>query len=275
MPTKLPPGTFFGRTQTRIEVAGLTFAESVYAAESELFIPIHSHENTSIYFVTEGICDPIHGGKSTTSSPTTVAFQPAGEPHSIRWHGAGGRVFHIDISRARAEAIRDRAPVLDGPAEFCGGAAPWLARRLFREFRRLDDISALAMEGLALEILAEASRPRVHASERTPPRWLLLARELLHDRFAQSMSLDEISMEVGIHPVHLTRAFRRQYGCTPGDYLRKLRVEFACGRLVTSDTPLSEVALAAGFSDQSHFTKAFRRRMLMTPGEFRRHFRSR
>jgi AraC family transcriptional regulator len=75
--------------------------------------------------------------------------------------------------------------------------------------------------------------------------------------------------------VHLARAFRRHYGCTPGDYVRKLRVESACRRLATSDAPLIEVALSAGFSDQSHFRRAFRRQVRMMPGEFRRNFRSR
>ena len=45
--------------------------------------------------------------------------------------------------------------------------------------------------------------------------------------------------------------------------------------LASSDTPLVEIALAAGFADQSHFTRTFRDRMRMTPGEFRRHLRPR
>jgi AraC family transcriptional regulator len=273
MATRLAPGTFFGQTQKSLEVAGLTFAETVYAAGLE--IPTHEHTNAFFYFVIEGRCEQVHGRETRAVSPSTLVFHPAGEPHSNRWHGAGGRVFHIDISQARAGSIRDHAPVLDGPAEFRGGVAPWLASRLYREYRRPEGASPLALEGLALEILAEASRQAVHAPDRAPPRWLLRARDLLHDRFAENLSLDEVAAEIGVHPVHLARVFRRHYGCTPGDDVRRLRVEFACRRLATSDAPLIEVALAAGFSDQSHFTKAFRRQMRMTPGEFRRHFRSR
>lgn len=131
------------------------------------------------------------------------------------------------------------------------------------------------MEGLALEILAEASRDGSRASERMPPPWLLLARDLLHDRFAENPLIDEIATEVGVHPVHLARVFRRQYACTPGEYLRRLRIEFACQRLLSSDSALIDIALSAGFSDQSHFTRTFRQQMRMTPGEFRRHSRSR
>ncbi|MHC5538136.1 helix-turn-helix domain-containing protein, partial [Singulisphaera rosea] len=128
---------------------------------------------------------------------------------------------------------------------------------------------------LALEIFAEASRVTVPPGDKTPPRWLRGARDLLHDRFAEMVSFDEIATAIGIHPVHLARTFRRYYGCTPGEYLRRLRVEFACQKLATTSTPLIEIALAAGFSDQSHFTRTFRLQMRMTPGEFRRHFRAR
>ena len=51
-------------------------------------------------------------------------------------------------------------------------------------------------------------------------------------------------------------------------------VDFACRQLATSDIPMVQVALSAGFPDQSHFTKTFRRQMRVTPGEFRRHFRA-
>ena len=131
------------------------------------------------------------------------------------------------------------------------------------------------MEGLALEMLAEASRRPVSFSERWPPRWLRRARELLHARFTESLSLDGIAEAVGIHQSHLARVFRQQYRCTMGDYVRQLRIDFACRQLSTSDAPLVEIALAAGFADQSHFSKSFKRLMGLTPGEFQRRFQRR
>jgi AraC family transcriptional regulator len=225
--------------------------------------------------VIEGVCEEVCRRGTRVVRPATLVFHPAGEPHGNRWHDAGGRVFHIDISQARAREVRDHAPTESGPAEFRGGAVPWLARRLYREYRQPDNVSLLVMEGLTLEILAETCRHRARLPDRAPPRWLLRARELLHDRFTEKLCLDEIATAAGVHPVHLARAFRDHFGCTPGDYLRRLRVESACQQLAASDTPLTAVALSAGFADQSHFTKTFRRFMQMTPGEFRRNFRAR
>jgi AraC family transcriptional regulator len=133
----------------------------------------------------------------------------------------------------------------------------------------------LALEGLALEILAEASRDGSPDRECTAPRWLIRARDLLHDRFREDLSLVEIAGAVGVHPVHFARTFRRHFRLTAGEYMRRLRVDFASRMLATTDRPLATIALESGFADQSHFTKTFRRQMKMTPGEFRRNFRSR
>jgi AraC family transcriptional regulator len=78
---------------------------------------------------------------------------------------------------------------------------------------------------------------------------------------------------VGVHPDHLVHAFRRQYHCTVGEYVRQLRIEFACRQITSSDMPLAEIAVEAGFADQSHFTKTFKRLVGMTPSEFQRHSR--
>jgi len=136
----------------------------------------------------------------------------------------------------------------------------------------MDDVSPFAMEGLALELVAATARQREKVVERKPPRWLEQARELLHAHFADTLSLSEVAAAVGVHPAHLARVFRQQYRCSVGDYLRKLRVEFACRQLATSDRPLLEIALAAGFADQSHFSKTFKSLRGMTPSEYQRNF---
>ncbi|MDP3908824.1 MAG: helix-turn-helix domain-containing protein [Gemmatimonadales bacterium] len=44
--------------------------------------------------------------------------------------------------------------------------------------------------------------------------------------------------------------------------------------LARADAPLSDVALRAGFADQSHFTRFFRRTMGVTPLAYRRERRA-
>jgi AraC family transcriptional regulator len=150
-----------------------------------------------------------------------------------------------------------------------------LAARLHEEFWGADEASALAIEGLTLELLAECSRSVSPGTDRHPPRWLASAFDLVRARFREPLTLSAVAESVGVHPAHLARVFRRFHGCTLGAHVRTLRIEYACQCLTSSAASLAQIALAAGFSDQSHFSNAFRRSMGMPPAAFRRYARAR
>src|SRR5262245_30430242 len=273
MVEKLAPGHYYGIAGGHREVAGIAFCESAYPPEASL--PMHRHENAFFYLVVEGRCTEDRGHSSESGGPSTLVYHPPGEVHANRWPGPGGRCFHIELSHERLQAARPHAPALERPLRLEGGPASRLALRLLGEFRLGHLASPLALEGLALELLAEASRAGPVRPADEAPRWLLRVRDLLHDRFAQEYRLGELAAEGGVHPAHLARSFRHHFRCTVGEYLRRLRIEDACRRLAGSDEPLVAVALAAGYADQAHFTKAFRRATGMTPAEYRRSTRRR
>ena len=133
----------------------------------------------------------------------------------------------------------------------------------------MDDVAPVAIEGLVLEMLAEASRLRRQDSPGECPQWLIQARELIHARFAEPLSLSDVAAGVGVHPVRLARAFRSQHRCSVGEFIRQVRVESACGAMLSHDLSLTEISLAAGFADQAHFTRTFKRITGQTPGQFR------
>jgi AraC family transcriptional regulator len=140
----------------------------------------------------------------------------------------------------------------------------------------MDEASPLAIEGLALEMLAEVSRRSARPAERRPvAQWLDQVKEILHSQFSEPLKLSQIANSVNVHPVHIARTFRKHYHCTVGEYLRWLRLQFACRQLSTSDTTLAQVASQAGFSSQSHFSTAFKQQMGMTPAAYRAAFRRR
>lgn len=120
-------------------------------------------------------------------------------------------------------------------------------------------------------MIGEASRRSVIIPGGQLPPWLKQARDLLHDQFSESMSLARVAESVGVHPVYLASEFRRRFGSTVGEYVRRLRIEYACREIsACSEAPLAQIALTAGFSSQSHFSKTFKRLTGMTPLEYRR-----
>ena len=97
---------------------------------------------------------------------------------------------------------------------------------------------------------------RVARGEAAGASWVFVARDLLRDRFSLSLTRSDIAAAVGVHPVQLARQFRRTFRCSAGEYVRRVRIDVACELLRTSK-PLSDIALGAGFSDQSHFSRVF------------------
>jgi len=150
----------------------------------------------------------------------------------------------------------------------------WLATRMYHEFRYVDDVSPLLVEGLGLEILGALFRQADHdsGSRSSRPAWLRQAKDFIHDRFSETVSLTEIAAQAGVHPVHLSRSFRKHYGLSIGEYQRHLRVEHAGRQLRTRRCSLAEIALHAGFSDQAHFSRVFKDYTGLTPARFRNQF---
>jgi len=146
-------------------------------------------------------------------------------------------------------------------------AAATLGRRIAYELQAPDASSALAAEGLVLQLLAMGER-EASASGRRGTTWLSGVVEILRERAPDAPSLTELAAEAGVHPGHLARTFRQAFGVTVCEYSRSLRLEWAAAQL-EGDGPLAQIALEAGFADQSHFTRAFRRRLGVTPGRYR------
>ena len=142
-----------------------------------------------------------------------------------------------------------------------------LGRRIRRELRRCDAASGLALQGLVLELAAEWSR--IDASVRRPA-WLDEAHRIVHAEYAIGIDCRDIADRIGVHPVRLSREFRRAHGVTMTDLAIQLRVDHAARLLRTTRRPLAAIALDAGFVDQSHLAKLFRRHTGTTCARYRR-----
>lgn len=264
-----PHVKFHGNTLQRREVAGFSVREIFHPSGD--FIPRHSHEHAHVGFILHGGFTESFDRRALECRPLSVSYISPGLAHTDDFR-KGVHCLVFEISPERLGRVQQLL-TLPEPIFVCGGPAAWLAMRLYREAGRSDEASSLAMEGLALEILAELSREQASPAHAKPPRWLQEAQEFLHARFEKTVTHDELGRLVDIHPVHLATVFRKHFGCTVGEYLRRLRIEFASRQLENSDDPLGAIAFAAGFSDQSHFSKVFKRQTGMTPGQFRSQLR--
>ncbi|HYO90921.1 MAG TPA: helix-turn-helix transcriptional regulator [Pyrinomonadaceae bacterium] len=255
------------------EIAGFRLVETVYP--SGLKMAAHSHEPAFFSFVLRGAYTERSGKQTRTCVPSLLIFHPPDASHAVAFHNADVSIFRLEIRPQMLAQLREHSPrLMQATVDFRRGLAPSLAMRLYAEFQRMDKFSPLAIEGLALELVAEAARNAASVSETRRPRWLERVREILHEQSADTPTLSSLAEEAGVHPIYLARTFRKHYRCTVGEYVRHLRIETACREISVSDKSLSEIAAGTGFCDQSHFSNTFKRYTGMTPAEFRARVRA-
>jgi len=246
-------------------VGGLTLAEVTF--EPGRRIHRERHTDARWVLVMKGALTETSDAGSTLHGPSTLLFRRADEARSYAAADRGATCLIVEMDGTWVARARQQAPVIATSMRFKGGLLLHLAHRLYAEFRLRDEVSRLAIESLTLGLLAEASR-RVARAERAVPVWLQLALALIEQDFAEPLPLVAVAKRVGVHPVHLARTFRRVYQTPLASYVRQLRVEFARVQL-GGPAPLSEIASAAGFCDQSHFSRCFKRLTGLTPAEYR------
>jgi AraC family transcriptional regulator len=269
--TSLAYGQFYGIFERRHELPGFSVA-FIGANEAALGGVKHAHESAHFIFILAGrYVSPVPGPERAAPLRSLI-FVPTGTTHSDRFQTRQTRTLTVSVSAARMKEACAHIRLPEAQSHFAHGEIPFLAGRLEVECRLWQDTSALTAEGLCLELLAAVAK-RNEMRERQPPRWLRTARELLHDRCREPVSISEIAAVAGVHPIHLSRTFRKFFNCTPGEYLRDCRLEMSASLLSSQRIPIAQVALECGFTDQSQLSKAFRRKFGVTPAEFRRNSR--
>jgi len=95
-------------------------------------------------------------------------------------------------------------------------------------------------------------------------------RDYINRHIAGRVLVADLCALVQCSDAHFSRSFKRTFGQTPHAFLVRRRVELAAQYMLTTDAPLSDIALRCGFSDQAHLCKHFRQAAGQTPAAWRR-----
>jgi AraC-like DNA-binding protein/quercetin dioxygenase-like cupin family protein len=229
-----------------------------------LALETHSHPMATVAVVVQGGFTGTYRRGERDCSERTVIVEPAGEAHGNRFGPGETEILTLSLA-----ADRLAPPVEAAGRRFTYDRDPYaelIARRAVSELDRPDDVTPLAIEAAALELIARITRS---ARPEHRPAWLGEARAVLHDRYAESLTLTDVAATVDVEPERLARGFRRAFGEPMADYLRRIRVDAAASKLASTDLPISQVAGDVGFADQSHLTRWFSRYLGTTPGRYR------
>lgn len=180
-------------------------------------------------------------------------------------HGATVLLLHLDRRWRGWRWLRVPEPTDLAESFEAGTSVSRAAGALHEELERDESASDLTLLGLALAILGPATQTQTSLA---PPAWLRQVRREL-ELGGQDPGLRALARRAGVHPSHLTRAFRQHFGVSIGAYRRELAVRTACRLLAEPSARIHKVALATGFADQSHFTRTFRQVLGVSPTQYR------
>ena len=92
---------------------------------------------------------------------------------------------------------------------------------------------------------------------------------MMTQRLGRAVTNAEMAKAAGMSSRAFERAFVREYGLPPQQYLKRLRIQTACRLLVDTRESIAAIAQRCGFADQSHLTREFRRVTGSTPSAYR------
>jgi len=261
---------------------GLEGVDLLRASRCDTRYARHFHEGYAVGVLLEGALGFRYLGRDCLASAGEVNMVAPGEVHD-GWPGSprgwSYRMFYLD-----ARAVARVAGQLDGQPggggflpDFGDGVLrdPALAAALCALHRDLDGGKTTLLErqsrlvgvlGAWIARHSAGARPRAAASE---PRAVRTVKELLRERFAQSVPLEELALAANLSGFHLNRVFRQSVGMAPHEYQVQLRVDRARSLLERGESA-ARAAQDAGFADQSHLNRHFKRIVGLAPGAYRK-----
>jgi AraC family transcriptional regulator len=236
-------------------------------------LPPHTHEHTNVALCVAGSYDESLAEGWLRVTPATLICRPGGVTHANNYERGASRALIFEVPQATLRVISPFSRVLDRPLHLESATVAALARRADGQIALEDDVSPLELEAIAFELIALATRHE--ATERDAGAgWLPRVKQFIEAEFRRTLRLDELARIGGVHPAHLARAFRAQFGRSVGAFVRERRVAHAATLLRRHSLSLAEISAEAGFYDQSHFTRVFTRQMGISPARFRRSLRT-
>jgi AraC family transcriptional regulator len=224
----------------------------------------HYHDNAHFSFVLSGGCREKKQA-SYNRLPGSITWYEAGERHQISKVPTPS--YHVNFELTdQFFSTYDINPASIARALQQHPDIRCLMLNVFRELQHPDSDAIISLQQLLLNIVSDTSRLLLPGI----PAWVKTIKEILHDQWNDTLTLEELSVITGVHPVTISKYFPSYFSCTLGEYRRKLKINRAIEKMNQPFYTGVQLAYASGFADESHFIRVFKKMTGLSP----RHFKS-
>lgn len=258
----LKKGEYTGDVVRRLNIDGSIITNTHYSTKKNN-PDWHFHENFHVCFVFQGGKAETNKNSVFTKKEGSIFSYHSGEKHRWISHEPISKSANIEIGTdffkkyALSENLIKENIYRNIDSKF-------IMLKMQNEMMESTVDSSTSVHSLLLELVSGSNKSQTSHI----PYWAIALNELLHDNWNEQLTLKDMSKAIGIHPVTISKYFRKYFGCTLGEYQRKLRIDQSIQLIKNSNQSLSEIAFHCGFADQSHFIRNFKKMTGFLPKHF-------
>ncbi len=259
---KLQKGEYTGVLRNILETQYFIVSTTSYLA-SHCNTAFHSHKNPHICLLIQGSDIECRGDRLPYKRTAgDLFYYEADESHKTIETTINSKNINVEI---KVDELRNDGlyPELDFNLNDNDNSSKSIMFKMLQELLNNDGMSTQSLDALAFQLF-ESDKCK------SKPKWVFRIDDYLNDHWAQDFSLKELAKAVSVHPVTISKNFKKYYGCTYGDYRRMLKIQNSISLIKNTDMPLIQIAYTCGFSDQSHFIRNFKKYASFRPNDFRR-----
>ena len=259
----LEKGDYSGKIEKIDFFEGITFSSTSYNRSISRGSTDHQHQNPHISLILTGQHLEKRRNSEYERKPGDILFCRAGESHHFLT-GKAARNVNIELDSNFLKQNFISGKKIEGSLARIDSKLKIL--KMFYEFSQDDEARETSIRILLLDLFSSGTSYSIHK-----PEWITSLHCLLMDNWNKTLSLEDLSGILKIHPVTISKYFTKYFSCTFGEYRRKIKITKSLELVKNSSLSLTEIAYYAGFADQSHYIRNFKHYTGFTPKTFQKH----
>ena len=152
-----------------------------------------------------------------------------------------------------------------------------LLRQMLREHEQLDqfsnDMIIAQLNMVLLELMREAAAPsnaklQTSNSIHSENEIIRKAQQYISSHIREKLSVPLVARQVDVSPSYLTALFHKNLQISPGEYIRRIKLQESKQMIRENDLNFTEIAAALQYSTVHHFSRQFKEKFGITPTEY-------
>ncbi|MDQ6470121.1 helix-turn-helix transcriptional regulator [Flavobacterium sp. LHD-80] len=262
---ELEKETYLGNTKNIFNTQeGIAVVETEY--QNKVYEGWHSHNNAHITLFLKGGTTEKRKNSSETLGPGSLLFYHSDELHLNQNTLFPSRNINIEIEENLLKELFINEAEIEKSIQNSVYAKS-LILKIFKETQSADSFTNDNVKML----FSQLSNSNVHLERfEKSPFWVKSLNELLNDCWNENPNLKDLAQVLNLNPITISKHFPKYFGCTLGEYMRRIKINRSLSLIHSNEINLTEIALECGFSDQSHFIRTFKNQTGFLPKQFQK-----